>query len=83
MTKLFFDANKFPYYNELPSGWRIAVYEDFIDSKSAPLTGKPFLIASYKYPGRFWGYRVTDNWPYYDSDFLDFLEQDHVYVQQK
>ncbi|MFK5893749.1 MAG: hypothetical protein QM504_11065 [Pseudomonadota bacterium] len=77
------DENDWPYYEELPEHFILAKVEDFYGNLGYLIEGKAFLVHSLKYPGRYWAYRVKKSFPYPNTDFILFLENDRVYVYEK
>ncbi|MCD4680678.1 MAG: hypothetical protein K8S00_09860 [Bacteroidales bacterium] len=72
------------YCETLPKNTRVAKLEDFyldgeIELDPVLIINKPFLVHSYT-TGWYWACRTNKNFPYPESDFNVFLENDRVYV---
>jgi hypothetical protein len=77
------DKYGWPYFNDLPDGFKNAELDDFYDDDDHLLIGTAFLVRSYKYPDRYWAYRVKKSFPYPDTEFNSFLEAGRVFIYDK
>jgi hypothetical protein len=63
---------RWTYYDELPEGFKIAIMDDFYDDENKLIVGKAFKVQSYKYPCRYWTYKVMKRFPYSGTEFGKF-----------
>ncbi|MFK5856576.1 MAG: hypothetical protein QM503_10625 [Bacteroidota bacterium] len=77
------DENGWMYFTELPDDFKKAELDDFYKDQNNLIIGKAYLVHSYKYPGRYWAYRVKKSFPYPGTDFEKFLEEGRVFIYEK